>query len=146
MTALLDQWIIASPHPQYTHTTETGPQLDKLGQETLLDTSSAPTKNFLDQSPAVTMTTPTHMAYPTMIATAVLCGSLLWTAFLIHDVRRQSTPPPLLRCLGLLFHNIPAIYLLLTALTAQAAEDTALVWFAALMIFRYWRTIASIYF
>jgi hypothetical protein len=43
-------------------------------------------------------------------------------------------------------HNIPAIFLLFTTIFANYIDDTALVWFGALMLFRYWRTITNIWF
>jgi cellulose synthase/poly-beta-1,6-N-acetylglucosamine synthase-like glycosyltransferase len=80
------------------------------------------------------------------IALLLLCASLLWTMFLIDDVRRRLHPPSTLRQVCLLYHNIPAMFLLGTTLVAESAEDTALVWFVALIIFRYWRTLVNIWF
>jgi cellulose synthase/poly-beta-1,6-N-acetylglucosamine synthase-like glycosyltransferase len=70
----------------------------------------------------------------------------LWTMFLIYDARRQQHRPSTSRQVGLLCHNIPAMLFLFTTLVAQAAEDTVLVWFVALMVFRYWRTLVNIWF
>ena len=86
------------------------------------------------------------MDAPTIAATVLLCATFFWTTFLIHDVRRRPDPPSVLRSAGLLCHNIPAIFVLGTTITAQTVEDTALVWFVALLVFRYWRTLANIYF
>ncbi|KAF1913893.1 glycosyltransferase like family 2-domain-containing protein [Ampelomyces quisqualis] len=77
---------------------------------------------------------------------ALLCASLIWTTFLIYDVRRRLNPPSERHQLGLLYHNIPALLLLTTTLIAKSAKDTALVWFVALMVFRYWRTLTNIWF
>jgi hypothetical protein len=80
------------------------------------------------------------------IASLLLSVSLLWTLFLIYDVRQRRNPPSVLRQISLLCHNIPAMFLLGTTLAARSAQDRALVWFVALMIFRYWRTAVNIWF
>jgi hypothetical protein len=80
------------------------------------------------------------------MAIVLLCLTFLWTMFLIYDVRRRDNPPTTLRQVGLLCHNIPAMFLFGTTVAAQVIEDTALVWFVALMIFRYWRTLTNIWF
>jgi hypothetical protein len=82
----------------------------------------------------------------TTFATTLLCASFLWTLFLIHDVRHRHKPPSVLRQVGLLCHNIPFVFLLGTTVTAQYVQDSALVWFVALMAFRYWRTLTNIWF
>jgi hypothetical protein len=82
----------------------------------------------------------------TQIASIVQLASVLWTMFLIYDVRRQQHRPSTSRQLGLLCHNIPALLLLCTTLVAQAADDSVLVWFVALLVFRYWRTLVNIWF
>jgi cellulose synthase/poly-beta-1,6-N-acetylglucosamine synthase-like glycosyltransferase len=83
---------------------------------------------------------------PTSVATVLLCLTFLWTIFLIYDVRSRDDPPSVLRQVGLLCHNIPAMFFLGTTVTAHSTEDTALVWFMALVIFRYWRTLTNIWF
>jgi hypothetical protein len=82
----------------------------------------------------------------TAMATALLCLSALWTTFPVYDVPRRPDPPTLLRMVGVLCHNIPAMFLLSTAIAAQSIDDTALAWFVALLAFRYWRTLVNIYF
>jgi hypothetical protein len=82
----------------------------------------------------------------TQLASTLLCASLLWTLFLIYDVRQRRNPPSALRQICLLCHNIPAMFLLGTTLAARSVQDTVLVWFVSLMIFRYWRTVVNIWF
>jgi hypothetical protein len=84
--------------------------------------------------------------YSLMSALAFLVASFLWTVFLIFDVRRRPNPPSTLCQIGLLCHNIPALSLLVTNLTAQSIQDNTLVWFIYLLTFRYWRTIINIWF
>lgn len=86
------------------------------------------------------------MDAPTTIATTLLYFSLAWTLFLVYDVRRHPVPVSFLCSVGLLCHNNPAMFLLWTAKIAHSAQDTALVWFVALLIFRYWRIIVNVYF
>jgi cellulose synthase/poly-beta-1,6-N-acetylglucosamine synthase-like glycosyltransferase len=81
-----------------------------------------------------------------MFATALLLTSFFWTIFLIFDVRRRPNPPSALRQVGLLCHNIPALFFLGTNVTAQSVQDTALVWFMSLLALRYWRTMVNIWF
>jgi hypothetical protein len=40
---------------------------------------------------------------------------------------------------------VPAVFLLCIAKTAHSAKDAALVWFIALLSFRYWRILVNIY-
>ncbi|KAF2823544.1 hypothetical protein CC86DRAFT_422452 [Ophiobolus disseminans] len=82
----------------------------------------------------------------TTVATVLLCATFLWTVFLIYDVCSRPNPPSAIRSAGLLCHNIPAMFLVGTTMAAQSVETTALIWFAALIIFRYWRTLVNIYF
>lgn len=86
------------------------------------------------------------MSTPTSVASVFLCASFLWTLYLTFDVRRRPNPPPKLLQLCLLYHNTPAVFLLISAITAQSVQDTALVWFTATMIFRYLRTLVAIWF
>jgi hypothetical protein len=86
------------------------------------------------------------MATSTQIALILQFSSFLWTVFLIYDARGQQHRPSIFRQVGLLFHNIPAMLLLGTTLVAQAADDSVLVWFVALITFRYWRTLVNIWF
>ena len=79
------------------------------------------------------------------LPTLVLCVSYLWTRFLMRDARRRANSQSF-PYFGLLCHNIPALFLLGTSIIAEAIEDTPLAWFVALMIFRYWRTVAQIWF
>jgi hypothetical protein len=81
-----------------------------------------------------------------VLALAFLVMSFFWALFLVSDVRRRPNPPSVLRQLGLLCHNVSALFLLVTDLTACSVGDTALVWFVALMAFRYWRTLTNIWF
>lgn len=83
---------------------------------------------------------------PTTFAIIVLGCTILWTIFLVYDVRQRPNAPSFISSLGLLCHAIPATFLLGTAITAQIVEDTALVWFISLFIFRYWRTIVNIWY
>ncbi|KAH9868431.1 hypothetical protein J1614_007503 [Plenodomus biglobosus] len=86
------------------------------------------------------------MAWP--ISTAALCVflNILWTLFLIVDANTRKRPITPLASLGLLCHSIPSVFLLGTAVIAQKADDNILVWFVALLAFRYWRTIINIFF
>jgi hypothetical protein len=77
---------------------------------------------------------------------AFLVVSFLWTLLLIFDVRRRPSPPLALRQLGLLCHNVPAVFLFATDLAAHSIEDTSLVWFVSLIVFRYWRTLVNVWF
>ncbi|OAL05904.1 hypothetical protein IQ06DRAFT_362088 [Phaeosphaeriaceae sp. SRC1lsM3a] len=86
------------------------------------------------------------MSFSASFAKLLVWLNFLWTVFLIYDARGQVDPPPKFRQLGLLCHNIPALFLLGTTLAAQRSDDKFLVWFIALMAFRYWRTLVSIYF
>ncbi|KAI8937729.1 hypothetical protein NX059_005429 [Plenodomus lindquistii] len=72
--------------------------------------------------------------------------NFLWTVFLIIDANQRKQPISAVASLGLFCHTIPSILLLTTVVTAQQAEDGILVWFIALVTFRYWRTIVNIYF
>ncbi|KAL6712674.1 hypothetical protein ACN47E_000551 [Coniothyrium glycines] len=83
---------------------------------------------------------------PTTFAAIFFCMNLVWTTFLVYDVRRGANPPRMLASLGLYCHTIPALLLLLTTVTAQTVHDSALVWFVALLVFRYWRTVVQIFF
>ncbi len=86
------------------------------------------------------------MSSSTIFAAIALCASFFWTIFLIYDLRSRPNPPSFLFSLRLLCHNIPALFLLGTAITASTVRDKGLVWFIALMMFRYWRTATQIYF
>lgn len=86
------------------------------------------------------------MSTSVSIATALAYVTFLWTVFLIYDVRRRPNPPPGLRQLGLFCHNIPALCLLGTTFAAQYFNDTYLVWFVAVMVFRYCRLVVNIFF
>ncbi|KAH7406104.1 glycosyltransferase like family 2-domain-containing protein [Phaeosphaeria sp. MPI-PUGE-AT-0046c] len=87
------------------------------------------------------------MSFSTSFAMVFACLTFLWTIFLIYDVRlRRPNLPPNFCQLGLLCHNIPALFLLGTTFAAQHFNDTYLVWFVSLMVFRYWRTLVNIYF
>ncbi|KAF2132327.1 glycosyltransferase family 2 protein [Dothidotthia symphoricarpi CBS 119687] len=83
---------------------------------------------------------------PIILGTIVLCLMILWTSFLIFDVRRRPNPPSTLRSLGLLCHNIPAAFFLGTAIVTQHVNDKAMFVFGALMIFRYWRTLVNVWY
>ncbi|KAF1838553.1 hypothetical protein BDW02DRAFT_624040 [Decorospora gaudefroyi] len=93
--------------------------------------------------PASKTTTSSHL---TSWATLVLLGSLSWNLFLMYDAHRRPNPPSPLRTVGLIFHSVPAAFLLATTSIAQSAEDPALVVFVALLAFRHWRTIVNIFF
>lgn len=80
------------------------------------------------------------------VATTVLCGSLLWILFLIYDIRCRPLAPSLASSLQLLSHIIPAVVLFATTIVSQNVEDYTLIWFIALLAFRYWRTLINIYF
>jgi hypothetical protein len=82
----------------------------------------------------------------TKAAAVFLCLSMLWVAFLIYDAHVKNIGLSKPRQLGLLCHAIPAIFFLLTTKTAESSQDTALVWFMALILFRYWRIMVNIYF
>lgn len=87
-----------------------------------------------------------RMDSPTSAVSVFTGLMLLWTMFLIHDARARRHALSLLKCLGLLLHNIPTICLLITSVTAQMYDDSALVWFIFLMAFRYWRILMNIFF
>lgn len=84
--------------------------------------------------------------WPVAMASTITFGMVPWILFLMYDSRRQLTRPSRLATLGLVFHIVPSIFLLGTAIIAQRAKDKALVWFIALLMFRYWRTLVSIVF
>jgi hypothetical protein len=84
--------------------------------------------------------------WPVATGLNFMLGMVLWTMFLIYDAHRKANPPSFPATLGLFFHTIPSAFLLGMALSAQKADDTALVWFVALLIFRYWRTVVNIIF
>ncbi|KAF1842366.1 glycosyltransferase family 2 protein [Cucurbitaria berberidis CBS 394.84] len=86
------------------------------------------------------------MDFTTILATIMMCGMFTWNIFLIYDVRQRPDPPTLLSSLRLLAHSIPAMILLGTCIMAQNAQDSALVWFAALFAFRYWRILVNVFF
>lgn len=66
--------------------------------------------------------------------------------FLVYDAHRRPSPPSFPSSLNLFYHVIPAFLLLVVTLGSQAANDGALVWFLALLVFRYWRTVVNVYF
>lgn len=70
----------------------------------------------------------------------------VWNIFLIYNVRKRPEPPSLISSLRLLAHSIPAILLLGTSIVAQRVKDYNLIWFFALMIFRYWRITTNVFF
>lgn len=84
------------------------------------------------------------MDTPITIAAGFLCASMLWTLFLIYDENRRSVRSSNGLQLSLLCHNIPAILVLFTTNLASSVNNTALIWFIALMLFRYWRTVINI--
>jgi hypothetical protein len=83
---------------------------------------------------------------PTTITTILLFASFIWTAYIFYDSRRRSNPPSALRSCGLFLHNSPAALLLGTTVIAQNVQDPALLYFKALLIFRYWRTLVNVWF
>jgi hypothetical protein len=87
----------------------------------------------------------TKFDWPIAFASTVTSGMVLWVLFLMYDSRRQLTCPSRLATLGLILHTIPSIFLLGTAMIAQQTNDKILVWFIALLMFRYWRTLVSVF-
>ncbi|OAL56641.1 hypothetical protein IQ07DRAFT_651621 [Pyrenochaeta sp. DS3sAY3a] len=88
---------------------------------------------------------------PMTVAATLLCCMFLWNIFLIFDHRRRIPPlasntPSWSSSLALLCHTIPAALFFLTTIIAHDAKDNALVWFIALIVFRYWRTFVNIFF
>ncbi|KAF2856739.1 glycosyltransferase family 2 protein [Plenodomus tracheiphilus IPT5] len=72
--------------------------------------------------------------------------SIIWTLFLMIDANRRIEPISTLASLGLICHAIPSAFFLGTTVIAQQANDSILVWFVALVAFRYWRIIVNIFF
>jgi hypothetical protein len=83
---------------------------------------------------------------PATAATVFLCLSILWVAFLIYDAHIKGVGLSTFRQLGLFCHTIPAMFFLAITKLAQPVRDTALVWFVALMVFRYWRIVVNIWY
>ncbi|KAH7079161.1 glycosyltransferase like family 2-domain-containing protein [Paraphoma chrysanthemicola] len=92
------------------------------------------------------MTTPVSIDWPVAMGVTFTFSMVLWTIFVMYDAHRKPNPPSFLTTLGLLLHITPSVFLLGSAIAAQTANDTALVWFVALLVFRYWRTLVNIAF
>jgi hypothetical protein len=132
-----------APQPQ----PEPQPQPPQVNKNTRPASEKSPS-GFIASIPFVVMVTIITGAVlaPTKAAAVFLCLSMLWVAFLIYDAHVKNIGLSKPRQLGLLCHAIPAIFFLLTTKTAESSQDTALVWFMALILFRYWRIMVNIYF
>jgi hypothetical protein len=132
-----------APQPQ----PEPQPQPPQINKNTRPASEKSPS-GFIASIPFVVMVTIITGAVlaPTKAAAVFLCLSMLWVAFLIYDAHVKNIGLSKPRQLGLLCHAIPAIFFLLTTKTAESSQDTALVWFMALILFRYWRIMVNIYF
>ncbi|KAL6151282.1 hypothetical protein ACJQWK_10873 [Exserohilum turcicum] len=84
--------------------------------------------------------------WKTGVATAILIAMLGWVLHLIHVMKARSEALSITVIVGLFFHTVPAMCLLATVLKSRVAKDHQLVWFSALMVFRYWRTLVGVYF
>ncbi|KAG9189578.1 hypothetical protein G6011_06446 [Alternaria panax] len=73
-----------------------------------------------------------------------------WSAFTIYYTmiksNREKTPGPKPHELWNLLHIIPMGLLNLTVTKSLSVKDKGLLFFTALMVYRYWRTIVTIYF
>ncbi|KAF3000793.1 hypothetical protein E8E13_005804 [Curvularia kusanoi] len=84
--------------------------------------------------------------WPTRFAAIVVAIMFSWVTFLMHDYRCKVEAPSLTKALGMVCHTIPALYLYGTCHLANIAANSSDIWFASLMIFRYWRTLVQIFF
>jgi len=72
--------------------------------------------------------------------------NLFWVIFLIVEGNRDSESITPLASIGLFCHIIPSAFLFGTVVAAQKFDDGFLIWFVALLAFRYWRTLVNIFF
>ncbi|USP82428.1 glycosyltransferase family 2 protein [Curvularia clavata] len=84
--------------------------------------------------------------WKTLGATTILVAMFGWVLQLLFTMTARSERLSAMVVTGLFFHTVPAMCLLAAVLKANVAKDTQLVWFSALMAFRYWRTLVAIFF
>ncbi|KAF2247242.1 glycosyltransferase family 2 protein [Trematosphaeria pertusa] len=82
----------------------------------------------------------------TTLASWAVLGMLYWVIFLVYDARRGPYQPSFLSSLKLFGHMIPTMLLFATVKVVEHHNDNILVWFIALVAFRYWRTVVNIWF
>jgi hypothetical protein len=82
------------------------------------------------------------------VEASVILGSglFLWVLLIIYEFRKSEPRPSLFACLGLFGHLWPALLLFASAKAAECFTDSVLVWFIALVVFRYYKTIIGIFF
>ena len=86
-------------------------------------------------------------SWPVAIASVVIILNISWIHFLMYDANRLSncpSRPSLLESLGLICHVILSAFLPSTVIISGEHCDPALIWFEALLAFRYWRTLTGI--
>ncbi|CAG5179094.1 uncharacterized protein ALTATR162_LOCUS9030 [Alternaria atra] len=73
-----------------------------------------------------------------------------WSAFIIYytmiNSNREKTPGPKPHELWNFLHIVPMLLLNATITKSLSVKDKGLLWFAALMVYRYYRTILTVYF
>ncbi|KAF5850814.1 hypothetical protein GGP41_010513 [Bipolaris sorokiniana] len=82
----------------------------------------------------------------TFLATCLVLTMALWILHLVLTMKTRLEPVSPSIVFGLLFHTVPALCLLAAVLKAKIAQDSKMVWFSALMVLRYWRTLVAIFF
>lgn len=80
------------------------------------------------------------------IATIVFWAMFVWVAFLIYDYQTRAYKPSLVVSVLLVGHMWLAILLLAAANLTSYYQDTNLVWFAFLVVFRYHRIVINVFF
>jgi hypothetical protein len=92
------------------------------------------------------MSATSSTSWPVALATVFMSLNVLWVLFLMIDAnRRPNSLSPLSYC-GLICHVIPSAFLLGMTIIAGRHHDPALIFFEALLAFRYWRTLINIFF
>lgn len=84
--------------------------------------------------------------WPLVASRFVVDMMVIWVGILIIDYYCKTKTPSPLKALGLFFHIIPALFLYSICLLAEHTTNGADVWLVALMVFRYWRTCAQMFF
>ncbi|PVH99955.1 glycosyltransferase family 2 protein [Periconia macrospinosa] len=70
----------------------------------------------------------------------------LWNLTILGGSFKGSRPPSKWECFRSLIHLLPPVFLYLFAWLADQSTDPALVWFYALFVFRYYKTVISVYY
>jgi hypothetical protein len=105
--------------------------------------------SVLDNDPLLSTDTTWHYDasdWATRAAMTFLAAMFVWVLQLLYTMKCRSEPLSATVVLGLFFHTVPALCLLAAVLKSKVAKDQQLVWFGALIAFRYWRTIVSVFF